>query len=63
VYYLTDEAGVHFVWQTNQESSVLTMSHTFDDYSIKDCGVISAPEVIQRRTDNNGKFDILATAG
>jgi hypothetical protein len=63
VYYLTDEPGVHFVWQTSQESSVLAMSRAFDDYSIKDCGVISAPEVMQRRTDNNGKFVILVTVG
>jgi hypothetical protein len=53
VYYLADELGVHFVWQTSQESSVLAMSRTFDDYYIKDCGIISAPEVTQRRTDNN----------
>jgi hypothetical protein len=53
VYYLADEPRVHFVWQTSQESLGLIMSHTFDDYSIKDCGVISALEVTQRRTDNN----------
>jgi hypothetical protein len=45
VYYLADEPGVHFIWQPSQESSVLTMSRAFDDYYIKDCGVISAPEV------------------
>jgi hypothetical protein len=53
VYYLADEPGVHFIWQPNQESSILTMSRAFDDYYIKDYGVISAPEVTQRRTDNN----------
>jgi hypothetical protein len=45
MYYLADETGVHFIWQPSQESSVLTMSRAFDDYYIKDCGVISAPEV------------------
>jgi hypothetical protein len=45
MYYLADEPGVHFIWQPSQESSVLTMSRVFDDYYIKDCGVISAPEV------------------
>jgi hypothetical protein len=45
MYYLADEPGVHFVWQLSQESSVLAMSHAFDDYYIKHCGVISAPEV------------------
>jgi hypothetical protein len=36
---------VHFVWQPNQESSVLVMSRAFDDYYIEDCGVILALEV------------------
>jgi hypothetical protein len=53
VYYLADEPGVHFIWQPNQESSILTMSRAFDDYYIKDYSVILAPEVTQRRTDNN----------
>ena len=39
------------------------MSRTFDDYYIKDCGVISAPEVTQRRTDSNDQFVILAPVG
>jgi hypothetical protein len=45
VYCLADEIRVHFVWQPNQESSVLAMSCAFDDYYIKDYGVILAPEV------------------
>ncbi|ONM32190.1 hypothetical protein ZEAMMB73_Zm00001d040899 [Zea mays] len=39
------------------------MSRVFDDYHIEDCGVILAPEVTQRRTDNNDQFVILATVG
>jgi hypothetical protein len=39
------------------------MSRAFDDYYIKDCGVILALEVTQRRTDNNDQFVILATVG
>jgi hypothetical protein len=58
-YYLADEPGVHFVWQPNQESSVLVMSRAFDNYYIKDCGVILAPEVTQR--NNSDQFVILAT--
>ena len=53
MYYLADEPGVHFIWQSSQESSVLTMLRAFDDYYIKDYGVILAPEVTQRRTDSN----------
>ncbi|PWZ41555.1 Proteasome subunit alpha type-5 [Zea mays] len=39
------------------------MSRVFDDYYIMDCSVISAPEVTQRRTDNNDQFVILPTVG
>ena len=53
---------MHFVWQPNQESSVLVMSRAFDDYYIEDCGVILTPEVTQRRIDNSDQFVILATA-
>jgi hypothetical protein len=61
MYYLVDEPRVHFVWQSSQESSGLAMSCAFDDYCIKDCGVISAPKVTQRRTDRDDQFVILAT--
>ena len=61
MYDLSDEPGVHFVWQPSQESLVLAMSRAFDDYYIKDCGIISAPEVTQRRTDSNDQLIILAT--
>ena len=37
------------------------MSRVFDDYYIKDCCVILALEVTQRRNDNNDQFVILAT--
>jgi hypothetical protein len=39
------------------------MSRVFDDYYIEDYGVILAPEVTQRRTDNNDQFVILAIVG
>jgi hypothetical protein len=63
VYYLADSTEVHFVWLPSQESSVLAMSRAFDDYYIKNCGIISAPEMTQRRTDSNDQFVILATIG
>jgi hypothetical protein len=54
---------VHFVLHPSQESSVLGMSRAFDDYYIEDGGIILAPEVTQRRTDNNDQFVILVTVG
>jgi hypothetical protein len=53
MYYLADEPGVHFVWQPNKELSVLAMLRAFNDYYIKDCGIISPPEVTQKRTNIN----------
>jgi hypothetical protein len=37
------------------------MSRAFDDYYIKVCGVILAPEVTQRRINNSDQFVILTT--
>jgi hypothetical protein len=39
------------------------MSRAFDDYYIEDYDDILAPEVTQRRNDNNDQFVILATVG
>jgi hypothetical protein len=39
------------------------MSRAFDNYYIEDCDIILAPEVTQRRIDNNDQFVILATVG
>ena len=63
MYYIANEPEVHFVWQPNQESLVLAMSRAFGVYYIMDCGVISALEVTQRRTDSNDQFVILPTVG
>jgi hypothetical protein len=49
VYYIADIS-----W-------VLILSRAFDDKYIMDCGVISAPDVTQRRIDSNDQFVILAT--
>jgi hypothetical protein len=37
------------------------MSRAFDDYYIKDCGIVLASEVTQRRIYNSDQFVILAT--
>ncbi|KAJ1262512.1 hypothetical protein BS78_09G113500 [Paspalum vaginatum] len=63
VYSLADEPGVHRVWQPNRESPGLAMSRAFGDYCVKDYGVISAPEVTQRRISGEDQFVILATDG
>jgi hypothetical protein len=42
---------------------MLAMSRAFDDYYIKDCDIISALEMTQRRTDNNDQLIIIAVVG
>ncbi|CAD6340946.1 unnamed protein product [Miscanthus lutarioriparius] len=63
VYCLADEPGVHRVWQPNRESPGLAMSRAFGDYCVKDYGVISVPEVTQRRITSGDQSVILAADG
>uniref|UniRef100_J3M6A1 protein-serine/threonine phosphatase n=1 Tax=Oryza brachyantha TaxID=4533 RepID=J3M6A1_ORYBR len=63
VQCLADEPGVHRVWRPDREGPGLAMSRAFGDYCVKDCGVISAPEVTQRRITGRDQFVILATDG
>jgi serine/threonine protein phosphatase PrpC len=63
VHCLADEPGVHRVWLPNRESPGLAMSRALGDYCVKDHGVISAPEVTQRRIRGRDQFVILATDG
>uniref|UniRef100_A0A452YXY9 protein-serine/threonine phosphatase n=1 Tax=Aegilops tauschii subsp. strangulata TaxID=200361 RepID=A0A452YXY9_AEGTS len=58
-----DEPGVHRVWLPHREAPGLAMSRAFGDYCVKDYGVISAPEVTQRRIAARDQFVILATDG
>jgi hypothetical protein len=45
------------------KSHQYSVCRVFDDYYIEDCGVILAPEVTHRKTDNNDQFVILVTVG
>uniref|UniRef100_A0ACD5TGQ3 Uncharacterized protein n=1 Tax=Avena sativa TaxID=4498 RepID=A0ACD5TGQ3_AVESA len=63
VHSLGDEPGVHRVWLPDRDAPGLAMSRSFGDYCVKDYGVISAPEVTQRRVTARDQFVILATDG
>lgn len=63
VFCLDDEPGVHRVWLPNEESPGLAMSRAFGDYCVKDFGLISVPEVIQRHITGKDQFVVLATDG
>lgn len=63
VFYLEDEPGVHRVWLPNEDSPGLAMSRAFGDYCIKNFGLISVPEVIQRNITSQDQFIVLASDG
>ncbi|KAJ8752487.1 hypothetical protein K2173_004775 [Erythroxylum novogranatense] len=63
VFCLADEPGVHRVWLPDEESPGLAMSRAFGDYCVKDYGVTSVPEVMQRHITSRDEFVILATDG
>ncbi|CDO98822.1 unnamed protein product [Coffea canephora] len=61
-----DEPGVYRVWMPNGntlEGPGLAISRAFGDYYIKDFGLISEPELTQRRITDTDQFAILATDG
>ncbi|KAH6808658.1 Protein phosphatase 2C family protein [Perilla frutescens var. frutescens] len=66
VYSCPDEPGVHRVWLPNGQTvrgPGLAVSRAFGDYFIKDFGLISEPEIIQRSISSRDQFAILATDG
>ncbi|KAG0453611.1 hypothetical protein HPP92_024915 [Vanilla planifolia] len=63
VFCLQDEPGVHRVWLPDGETPGLAMSRAFGDYCLKGFGLISVPEVSQRRITCRDQFVVLATDG
>ena len=59
MHCLDDEPGVHRVWVPHREAPGLAMSRAFGDYCVKDYGVISAPEVTQRRITARDQFVVM----
>lgn len=61
-----DEPGTYRVWMPKgetQQGPGLALSRDFGDYFIKDFGLISEPEVTQRKITTMDQFAILATDG
>ncbi|KAB1213932.1 putative protein phosphatase 2C 73 [Morella rubra] len=63
VFCLRDEPGVYRIWRPNDETTGLALSRALGDYSLKDFGLISVPDVTQRNITSRDKFVILATDG
>ncbi|XAR57041.1 Phosphoprotein phosphatase [Bertholletia excelsa] len=61
VYSADDEPGVYRVWIPNGPG--LAISRAFGDHYIKGFGLISEPEVTQRKITCRDRFAILATDG
>ncbi|KAJ1407686.1 PPM-type phosphatase domain [Sesbania bispinosa] len=63
VFCLEDEPGVCRVWMPNGKTPGLAISRAFGDYCVKDFGLISVPDVTQRKLTTKDQFVILATDG
>ncbi|XP_020238497.1 probable protein phosphatase 2C 34 [Cajanus cajan] len=63
VFCMEDEPGVYRVWMPNGKTPGLAISRAFGDYCLKDFGLISVPDVTQRKLTTRDEFVILATDG
>ncbi|GAU46961.1 hypothetical protein TSUD_403110 [Trifolium subterraneum] len=63
VFCMEDEPGVYRVWMPNGKTPGLAISRAFGDYCVKDFGLISVPDVTQRKLTSMDQFVILATDG
>ncbi|KAK2990305.1 hypothetical protein RJ640_014757 [Escallonia rubra] len=66
VFSLSDEPGVYRIWMPKVDTlggPGLAISRAFGDYFIKDFGLTSEPEVMQRNITSRDQFVILATDG
>lgn len=63
VFCVDDEPGVHRLWLPEDESPGLAISRAFGDYCVKDFGLTSVPDVIERSITSKDQFVVLATDG
>ncbi|KAK7329490.1 hypothetical protein VNO77_23660 [Canavalia gladiata] len=63
VFCLEDEPGVYRIWMPNGNAPGLAISRAFGDYCLKDFGLISVPDVTQKKLTTRDQFVILATDG
>ncbi|KAK4582287.1 hypothetical protein RGQ29_025459 [Quercus rubra] len=63
IFAADEEPDVYRVWMPECDCPGLAMSRAFGDFCIKDCGLISTPEVCYRKITSNDEFLVLATDG
>ena len=61
IFALRDEPGVSRLWLPNHNSPGLAMARAFEDFCLKDFGLISVPDVSYRRLTEKDEFVVLAT--
>lgn len=63
VFSLEEEPGVLRLWLPDEDSPGLAMTRAFGDFCLKDCGLISIPQVFYRKLTDHDEFVVLATDG
>ncbi|KAK7343218.1 hypothetical protein VNO77_11791 [Canavalia gladiata] len=63
VFALRNEPGVSRVWLPKVNAPGLAMARAFGDFSLKEFGVISVPDVSYHRLTDKDQFVVLATDG
>ncbi|KAJ8424617.1 hypothetical protein Cgig2_000540 [Carnegiea gigantea] len=63
VFSLTEEPAVLRLWLPDEDCPGLAMTRAFGDFCLKDCGLISIPQVFYRKLSPQDEFVVLATDG
>ncbi|XAR68756.1 Phosphoprotein phosphatase [Bertholletia excelsa] len=63
VFALEEEPEVLRIWMRDEDCPGLAMARAFGDFCLKDCGLISTPDVSCRMLTNKDEFIVLATDG
>lgn len=63
VFPFKGEPHVARLWHPNHAGPGLAMARAFGDFCLKDCGLISVPEIYYRRITERDEFIVLATDG
>jgi hypothetical protein len=63
IFAADEDPDVYRVWMPEDDCPGLAMSRAFGDFCLKDCGLISIPEVSYRKLTSSDEFLVLATDG
>ncbi|KAK4752880.1 hypothetical protein SAY87_021678 [Trapa incisa] len=63
VFAMDHEPEVQRIWMPEEDCPGLAMSRAFGDFCLKNCGLVSLPELSYRKIMPNDEFVVLATDG